>query len=175
MTPATTATRLPGALILTRRFAAPREKVFAALSRPEHLLRWWGPPSCPVVDCTVDFRPGGIWHYRLRSADGREHWARAVYQEIDPPSMLSYVESSSDKHGAVTTELPPTFVTITLDEDATGTRFTAHLRYQSAMDGERAFSRGVERGFGQALDQLDALLALKPIDAVQPGTYVTGR
>ena len=30
-------------LIFTRVFDAPRELVFEAWTRPEHLARWWGP------------------------------------------------------------------------------------------------------------------------------------
>ncbi|GGC84516.1 hypothetical protein GCM10011512_09200 [Tersicoccus solisilvae] len=158
MIAATTVTRLPQALILTRRFTAPREKVFRALSRPEHLRRWWGPPSCPVVDCTVDFRPGGIWHYRLRSTDGQEHWMRAVYRDIVPPERISWVENSSDEHGAVTTALAPTVTTLTLAATGNITLLTAELRYHSTTDRDAAIARGVERGFGAALDELNGLL-----------------
>ena len=46
---------------LTRLFAAPRELVFAAMTEPEHVKRWWGNLgdgySVPV--CEIDLRPGG--------------------------------------------------------------------------------------------------------------------
>ncbi|MEH0109006.1 SRPBCC domain-containing protein [Tersicoccus sp. MR15.9] len=159
---ATTVTRLPKALVLTRHLAAPREQVFRALSRAEHLRRWWGPPSCPVVECTVDFRPGGIWHYRLRSSDGREHWMRAVYRDIVPPERISWVEHSSDEHGAVTTALAATFATLTLATAGGSTLLTAELRYDSTSDRDAAIARGVERGFSAALDELHTLLGPTP-------------
>ena len=46
---------------LTRVFDAPRHLVFEAMSKPEHIRRWWGRLgegySVPV--CEVDFAPGG--------------------------------------------------------------------------------------------------------------------
>jgi uncharacterized protein YndB with AHSA1/START domain len=136
--------------------------VFAALSEADQLSKWWGPPSHPVVDCTVDFRPGGIWHYRLRGVtDGVELWARSVYQQIVPPAKISYLERSSDAEGRVTDERPAAFVTITLDPgpaDA-GTTLSIDIRYQSPLDRDRAIRAGVEGGLARALDTLDDLLS----------------
>lgn len=165
MTAATTVVRRPRELILTRRFTAARELVFEALSKPEHLRRWWGPPGFPVVDCTVDFRPGGVWHYRLLGADGREFWARSVYQQIEPPEKIVYRERSSDEHGAITDERPAALVTLTLERTGEGTLFTAVIRYTSALDRDRAIAYGVERGFAAALDELEALLRASPSTA----------
>jgi uncharacterized protein YndB with AHSA1/START domain len=153
-------TRKPEGLLVSRHFRAPRERVFAALSDADQLRQWWGPPSHPVVDCTVDFRPGGVWHYRLRGViDGVELWARSVYQQIDPPERISYLERSSDADGRVTDERPAAFVTITLDSDETGTALAIDLRYQSPLDRDRAIRAGVEGGLQLTLDALERLLA----------------
>ncbi|GAA1448227.1 SRPBCC domain-containing protein [Leifsonia poae] len=155
---AATVTRHSDGLTITRRFAAPRELVFRALSEPEHLKQWWGPPDYPVDQCSVDFRPGGVWHYSLRGRHGGEVWARSVYREIVPPERVTYVERSSDPSGAVTDDRPGAFVTITLKNDGDGTVFTARIRYQTPLDRDRAIQGGVEHGFSRALDQLDDLL-----------------
>jgi uncharacterized protein YndB with AHSA1/START domain len=154
-----TITRTRDGLLVSRHFGARRERVFAALSDAEQLRRWWGPPSHPVVDCTVDFRPGGVWHYRLRGVtDGVELWARSVYQQIVPPERISYLERSSDAAGQVTDERPAAFVTVTLEPDEPGTTLTIDIRYQSPLDRERALRSGVEGGLTRALDTLDDLL-----------------
>ena len=46
-------------LNITRTFAAPREKVYAAWTEPEHLKQWWGPEgvTAPVVE--IDLREYG--------------------------------------------------------------------------------------------------------------------
>jgi uncharacterized protein YndB with AHSA1/START domain len=157
-TAATSVIRQARGLSLTRSFSAPRELVFRALSTAEHLMRWWGPPSCPVVECTVDFRPGGVWHYRLRLPDGSDAWARSVYREIAPPERISYLEHSSDAAGAVTDERPAAFCVVTLQPTDEGTLLTVTLQYETPLDRDRAIGNGVERGLPAALEQLDELL-----------------
>ena len=156
---AATITRTSDGLLVSRHFRAPRERVFTALSDADQLRQWWGPPSHPVVDCTVDFRPGGVWHYRLRGlTDGLELWARSVYQQIVPPERISYLERSSDADGRVTDDRPAAFVTITLDPAETGTTLAIDIRYQSPLDRDRAIRSGVEGNLSLALDALDRLL-----------------
>ena len=148
-------TRQASGLTLERTFSAALERVFAALSSAEELMRWWGPPGCPVVWCAVDFRPGGVWHYCLRNASGVEVWARSVYREIVPPRLVAYDERSSNAAGDVTDERPGAFATIELTPLATGTHLRATLRYVDVDQRDLAIGYGVEGGFSQALDLLD--------------------
>ena len=57
---------------MTRLFDAPRHLVFEAMSKPEHITRWWGRLgdgySVPV--CEVDLRPGGKWRFSNRTPTG---------------------------------------------------------------------------------------------------------
>lgn len=48
-------------IVITRVFEAPAPLVWEALTIPELLLRWWGPPWAPLVDAKVDLRVGGDW------------------------------------------------------------------------------------------------------------------
>lgn len=84
---------------LTRIFDAPRELVFKAWTEPERLAQWWGPKGFSWVSCKLDLRPGGMFHYCMRSPDGHEMWGRFVYREIVPPERLSFVVSFSDAEG----------------------------------------------------------------------------
>lgn len=169
-------TRTADGLVVARRFAASRVVVFRAFSEAEHLAEWWGPPAFPVETCTVDFRPGGVWHYSLRGRDdGSLVWARSVYREIRAPELVSYLEQSSDADGRVTDDRPAAFVTVTFEESgtgsgsgATGTVLTARIRYRSPLDRDLALRYGVERGFSQALDQLDAVLSAPLAGKEQP-------
>lgn len=159
MTTVTAITREALGLRLRRAFDAPRERVFGALSTASELMQWWGPPSHPVVACTVDFRPGGVWHYCLRGVAGDEVWARAVYRDIRSPELVSYDETSSDAAGTATTERPGAFVVIRLTAAAEGgTLFEAHLTYADVDTRDLALRHGVERGFAAALELLDAHL-----------------
>jgi uncharacterized protein YndB with AHSA1/START domain len=46
-------------LRMSRTFDAPRERVFAAWTNPDHLREWFGPPGVSNVECELDARPGG--------------------------------------------------------------------------------------------------------------------
>jgi uncharacterized protein YndB with AHSA1/START domain len=158
-------TRLRHGLDVVRELPAPVPRVFRALSDPEELALWWGPPDYPVVRCSVDFRPGGVWHYLLRGVrTGEEFWARAVYGEITPPTSLTYLETSSDAAGAITDARPAANVRIRLAPagDADATELVIHIRHRTALDRDRAIGFGVESGLGRALDTLEALLRRDP-------------
>jgi uncharacterized protein YndB with AHSA1/START domain len=58
-------------LVITRDFDAPARLVFRAYSRPELLMRWFGPEPYRLVMCEVDFRVGGRFRMAMRDLDGR--------------------------------------------------------------------------------------------------------
>ncbi len=57
-------------VVITRWFDAPRALVFEAMSKPEHVRRWWGLRGSKLLVCDIDFRVGGQWHYVLGEANG---------------------------------------------------------------------------------------------------------
>ncbi|HEY4270050.1 MAG TPA: SRPBCC domain-containing protein [Galbitalea sp.] len=81
----------PEGLTITRTFAAPRELVFEAWTKPEHFAAWWGGKTVEVPADTVamDVRPGGSWKATMVLPDGghRIDWV-GEYVEVDPPSRL---------------------------------------------------------------------------------------
>jgi uncharacterized protein YndB with AHSA1/START domain len=144
-------------VIITRAFAAPREKVFEAWTTPEHLMRWWGPPTWPLVKCTLDLRPGGVWHYCMGGPDGAEAWGRAVYSEIAPPERLCFTDAFSDAQGSV---IPPeSSAVVTFRSEDGGTLVAIHTTYASPADLQTVLDMGMEEGMGQALGQLEDVLA----------------
>jgi uncharacterized protein YndB with AHSA1/START domain len=90
----TTTTDL-GEATFTRTYDAPQELVFACMTEPEHLTRFWGPVgvSTPIENITVDLRVGGVFEtIMVNDADGTEFPSRGVYTEIDPPHALAWIE-----------------------------------------------------------------------------------
>ena len=79
---------------LTRLFDAPRALVWEAMSKPEHIRRWWGNLgdgySVPV--CEVDLRPGGAWRFVNRTPKGEMVAFYGVYREIVPPERVVFTE-----------------------------------------------------------------------------------
>src|SRR5688572_31811990 len=80
-------------ILITRLFDAPRRLVFEAMTKPEHIKRWWGALgdgySVPV--CEVDLRPGGKWRFVNRHPKGEAAF-HGVYREITPPDRLVFTE-----------------------------------------------------------------------------------
>ena len=59
----------PEPLIVSRTFPAPRELVFSAWSRADHIKRWFSPEGCSVPEAEVDFRAGGAFVVCMRLPD----------------------------------------------------------------------------------------------------------
>src|SRR6478609_9237223 len=78
---------------LTRLFDAPRALLFEAMTRPEHVKRWWGllDDEHSVIVCEVDLRVGGAWRFVGRGPRG-EYAFHGVYREIAAPERVVFTE-----------------------------------------------------------------------------------
>lgn len=84
---------------ITRVFQAPRERVFAAWTRAEHLVHWFGPQGFRVLSCDADPRPGGLFRVCLRSPRGKDYWVRGAYQELLAPERVVIRCAADDENG----------------------------------------------------------------------------
>jgi uncharacterized protein YndB with AHSA1/START domain len=84
---------------ITHTFNAPRELVFKAFTESEHLKNWWGPKGWTLEVSISDFRPGGVFHYSQKPADGNVMWVKFVYSEIIVPEKIVYTSFFSDEVG----------------------------------------------------------------------------
>ncbi|MFZ5790189.1 MAG: SRPBCC family protein [Pseudomonadota bacterium] len=155
--------------VIARLFDAPCETVWKAFTEPGHLKRWWGPKGFTVERCSVDLRPGGLFHYCLRAPDGQAMWGRFVYREIVAPQRLAYVVSFSDETGGVTRHpMHPTWpleMTSTTEFANEGGKTKVTVRWaplNATEEERRTFDDGHEsmrQGWGGTFDQLAAYLA----------------
>lgn len=84
---------------VTRVFNASREAVWKAHSELDCLSKWWGPQGLEWIGGTLDFRPGGVFHYGMRTPNGQEMWGKFTYREIAAPERIVFVNSFSDRDG----------------------------------------------------------------------------
>jgi len=155
--------------VITRVFDAPRERVWKAFTESERLMHWWGPKGFTMQVAKLDLRPGGVFHYGMRSPDGRDMWGRFVYREIVAPARLVCVVSFTDEGGnPVRHPMSPTWPlevlnTMTLSEHDGKTTLTVHGVPINATEEERkTFEAGrdsMKQGFTGTLDQLADYLA----------------
>lgn len=153
---------------ITRTIAAPRDLVFRAHTEIEHLKHWWGPKGLTMMKCTVDLRPGGLFHYGMKAPDGSIMWGRWVFREISPPEKLSYVVSFSDEQGGITrhpmaSNWPVEMLSTAVFTEKDGiTTMILTVRPLDASDQEtKVFTEGfdsMKQGFGGTYDQLDMYL-----------------
>jgi uncharacterized protein YndB with AHSA1/START domain len=119
---------------LERLFSAPRALMFQVFTQPEHLKRWWAPQPYTISACTIDLRPGGIWHYCMRSPEGQEHWARSVYCEIVPPEKLVYTSTFADELAQPIEGVPEHLTTVLFTKEADKTLVSARIEFANAAD-----------------------------------------
>jgi uncharacterized protein YndB with AHSA1/START domain len=142
-------------ICLTRLFDAPRALVFEAMSKPEHIRRWWGclgeGYSVPV--CEMDLRPGGAWRFVNRTPKGETAAFYGVYREIVPPERVVFTEifEPFPDSGSV--------VTSVLTEENGKTRLTVTCLYPSVDVRDMVLKSGMERGAGISYDRLEEVAA----------------
>ena len=76
-------------LTLKRRLNAPAEKVYAAWTDPEKIVKWFGPDSGPVTKADVDLRVGGSYNIGFHTENGEYHQVGGVYREVVPNELAS--------------------------------------------------------------------------------------
>ena len=73
---------------------APAERIFAALTKPSELLKWWRAESkFHLIHAECDLRPGGKWRMRVAGSCGPDQPESIVsgeYVTIEPPNLLSF-------------------------------------------------------------------------------------
>ena len=139
---------------LTRLFNAPRELVFEAMTRPEHVMRWWGclgdGYSVPV--CEIDLRVGGTWRFVNRHPKGEADFY-GEYREITPPSRLVFTE--------IYAPFPDSGSLVTADftEENGKTRLTVTASYPSLDVRDMVIKTGMEKGAALSYDRLEDVVA----------------
>jgi len=136
-----------------RVFDAPRTHVYAALSRPDLLARWYGPPGFSLVSCEMDFRVGGNWRFVTRRTDGREIVQYGVYTEIVPPERIVNTERWIDW------DVGDVIVTTELTEHGGQTTLTSVQRFPSKEIRDKLVAAGAHRNLREHYDELEAFLA----------------
>ncbi len=77
-------------LEMTRRFKAPRERVFDAWSSVDAMTGWFGPAECTVLSGEIDFREGGRYRLQLKTESFGEIAIGGEYREVSRPDRLSF-------------------------------------------------------------------------------------
>jgi uncharacterized protein YndB with AHSA1/START domain len=139
---------------MTRLFDAPRQLVFDAMTKPEHVRRWWGCISegHSVTTCEIDLRVGGAWKFVHRGPEGEYPAFYGVYKEIDEPGRLVYTEifEPFPDNGSLVTQV--------LTDESGKTRLDLTALYESIEVRDMVIKTGMEKGAAISYDRLEDLV-----------------
>lgn len=162
---------------ISREFDAPRDLVWEANTRAEHLLRWIGPPGAEALASRMDFRVGGRHHYGYRLPHGGEIWGLQTYEAIEPMDRIVVLQSFADPQGhVIANPMAPTWPrrmrsTTTFTDLGGRTRVTISWQPFEASDAENATfdaaREGMSQGFGGMFVVLEGYLELAAREVVQ--------
>ncbi len=144
-------------LVLERFIDAPKQLVWEALTKPEHLKEWYMPKAWGVVsDCEMDVRPGGIFSIDIATADGQEFPNLGCFLEVIPMQRLVWTSMLFPGYRpAVFDDIPITAI-ITMQTVGTGTRYVFTALHRDEADFEKNKASGWQQGTEIALDQFVA-------------------
>jgi uncharacterized protein YndB with AHSA1/START domain len=144
-------------LTISRLLNAPRELVFEAWTKPEHVLHWWGPNGFTNTFYEMEVKPGGVWRFMMHGPDGIDYPNKIVYEEVVKPERLVYTHGSDGPDGA---DDPHQFhVTITFEALGDKTNLTMRSLFPSAAALEEVKKFGAVEGGKQTLNKLEEYLS----------------
>ena len=156
--------------VISRTFDASRDLMWKVWTEPERMAQWFGPKGVKIFHSKNDLRPGGVYHYGMRTPDGKEMWGKWVYREVAKPERMVFVNSFSDKEGGITRHPMAQnwplemLTTITFAEQQEG-KTTVTVRWSpiNATEAERKVfdtsKDGMRQGWTGTFEQLEAYLA----------------
>ena len=140
-------------LTLERVFDAAPDRVFAFVSKTEHLLKWWGPEGLFVPEHELSFERTGPWMSVMQNQDGQRYKVSGQVTHVDPPNSVGFTwawHDENDKRGIeshVTIKLVP----------AQGGGTSLRLDHIDLPDEEAA--KNHEMGWASSFNKLQAQLA----------------
>lgn len=143
-------------LLIVRTIDAPVALVFAMWSQARHMRHWMGPPGYDCAELEMDFRVGGAYRGRLRSAADADDGFGGVYREIEPDRRLVFTFAWNNTGPSAGIE---TLVTLTFEARGGKTvqtfhqtpflsteRRDAHVRgWTGAFDKQQAYAEAISK------------------------------
>lgn len=140
------------ALVMTRVFDAPRELVYRTYVDPRLIPEWWGPSRLTTTVEKMDVRPGGVWRFIQRDAEGNEYAFNGVFREVAPPERLVYTFEFEGMPGHILVE------SVKLEEMGDKTRVTTQDTFDTVEDLQGMLQSGMEEGAKESMERFSRLL-----------------
>jgi uncharacterized protein YndB with AHSA1/START domain len=149
--PANTAAISRPSVTIQRRYDAPPARVYAAWTKADMIVRWFGPTDArqETVKAEMDVRVGGRFTISFTKADGDSLRVTGLYKEVVPDHKLVFGWAWLTGSGHESQ------VTVVTTADGDGTLLT--LTHEQLLD--EPTRDGHRRGWSESLEKLAATLA----------------
>src|SRR5688572_2675837 len=150
-------------LVLERFIDAPKDLVWKALTKPEHLKEWYMPKAWgAVTNCELDVRPGGIFSTDIATADGQEFPNLGCFLDVVPMERLVWTSMLFPGYRPAVFDDVPITAIVTMETVGTGTRYLFTALHRDAADFEKHGATGWQQGTEIAVDRfVDHVAAMK--------------
>ena len=145
-------------VLVTREFAAPLNRVWAAWTQKELLDQWWAPKPWKAETKILEFREGGHWLYAMVGPEGDQQWCRADYKSISTLHSYKATDAFCDENGTIDNTMPGSDWKNTFTEQGDKTVVHIEITHKSLEDLEKIIEMGFKEGFTMGLENLDELL-----------------
>ena len=140
---------------IERIFAAPRERVWRAMTDPALIAQWWGRGNKLVIE-KFELVRGGHWRI-VEHADGEVHGFEGRFREVSPPERVVQTFEWDGMPGYVAIN------TMTLDDLGDGrTRVLTISLFHTTEERDGMLKSGMEGGLNQSYAALDTVLRHMP-------------
>ena len=140
-------------LTLSRVIGASPEKLFDAWTKPDLVLKWWGPEGATVAEHELDIRVGGKWMTALdNSMGGGRFVCSGIYKVIDRPRRIAFTWAWQQPDGSRGHE---TIVDVAFEKIERGTRMT--IVQKTFQDAEQRALHN--QGWTSTLNKLERMFA----------------
>ena len=142
-------------IVLTRTFKAPRTLVWDAVTKAEHVRRWYGCAAFTFSTCEIDLRVGGAYRFTFGGPDGHVTTLEGIYTEVTSPERLVFLERFG-MPGFTSDEYQ---VTSTFVEHGGKTTLTTTILHSSKENRDGQLNAGIDKGVEPAYERIAELVA----------------
>jgi uncharacterized protein YndB with AHSA1/START domain len=141
--------------VIERFIDAPRQLVWDALTKPEHLKAWYMPKAWgSVAACELDVRPGGMFSVDIAVGEGQVVPNLGCFVDVVLMERLVYTSMLFPGYRpAVFDDIPITAV-VELKSEGPGTRYVFTALHRNEADMETNKTSGWAQGTEVAVEQL---------------------
>jgi uncharacterized protein YndB with AHSA1/START domain len=146
-------------ILITRDFAAPRDRVYRAYTTPELVAQWWHADRGTIDSIEIDLRVGGRWRYAMTAHGGFPVAFHGQYLEIVAGERIVSTEVFEGMPEAAATS------TVTFTDSPQGTTLAILVQHKNRANRDLQLRSGMEDGLQEAMSHLEEVAAGRAVPA----------